>query len=107
MDGVLQHLDAAEMGTVIAAQEFIVVARRVNDARAFARLAQKLLHHVVVRLRPVEAGSHRPAVDDIADQINRIRLVMAQEVEKLCSLTAARAEMNVGDEESAEMSRTR
>ena len=51
------HLDAAEMGAVIVAQEFVVIAGDVDDARALARLAQKLLRHVVVRLRPVPAAT--------------------------------------------------
>ena len=94
------------MGAVIAAQEFVVIAGHIDDAGALARLAQKLLHHVVVRLRPVEAGLQRPAVDDVADQIDRVGLVEAQKVEQLARLAAARAEMNVGDEERAEMPRS-
>ena len=39
VDGVLDHLDAAEMGAVIAAQEFVVIARNVDDARTLAALA--------------------------------------------------------------------
>src|ERR1700687_5709009 len=67
-----------------------------------ARLAQQLLHHGVVLLRPEPAGSELPAVDDIADQINRIGIVIAQEIEQPVGLAAARAEMNVGDEERTE-----
>ena len=55
MDRRLHHLDAAEMGAVIFAQELVVVARQVDDARALARLAQQFLHHVVVMLRPIPA----------------------------------------------------
>ena len=82
-----------------------MIAGDVDDARALARLAQKLLHHVVVRLRPVPARFQRPAVDDVADQIDRVGIVVAQEVEQLAGLTAARAEMDVGDEERAEVPR--
>jgi hypothetical protein len=39
VEGVLDHLDAAEMHAVIVAQELVVVARDVDDARALARLA--------------------------------------------------------------------
>jgi hypothetical protein len=53
MDRLLDHVDAAEMRTVVVAQEFVVIARDVEQLRALARLAQQLLHYVVVRLRPV------------------------------------------------------
>ena len=44
-----------------------------------------------------------PAVDDVADQIDRVGLVQAEEVEQQLGLAAARAEMDVGDEERAEV----
>ena len=106
VDGVLDHLDAAEMRAVKAAQEFVVIARHVDDARALARLAQELLHHVVVRLRPVPAGLERPAVDDVADQVDRLGVVVAQEVEQRSAWQPAGAEMHIGDEQCAKIPRT-
>ena len=106
MDRGLDHLDPAEMGTVIIAQEFVVIPRHVDEAGALAGLAQQLLHHVVVRLRPVPARPELPAVDDVADQINRVGVVIAQEIEKAIGLTAACAEMNIRDEERTEQTRT-
>ena len=105
MDRALHHLDAAEMRAVIAAQEFVVVAGDVDDAGALARLAQKLLHHVVVRLRPVPARFQRPAVDDVADQINRLGVVHPQEIEELVGLAAARTEMHIREKQRAELTR--
>ena len=107
MDGALHHLDPAEMGAVITAQEFVVIAGNVNDAGALARLAQQLLHHVVVRLRPIPARFQRPAIDDVADQIDGFGFVEAQEIEKLVGLAAARAEMHVGQKQRAEPTRAR
>jgi hypothetical protein len=75
MNGVFHHVDAAEMRAVIVAQELVVVARHVDDLGALARLAQHLLHEVVVRLRPVPARLQRPAVDDIADEIDGVGVV--------------------------------
>ena len=75
VDGVFHHVDAAEMRAVIVAQELVVVARHVDDLGALARLAQHLLHEVVVRLRPVPARLQRPAVDDIADEIDGVGVV--------------------------------
>src|SRR5215475_9770942 len=95
VDGILEHLDAAEVGTVVIAQELVMIARNVEQANSFARLAQQLLHDVVVKLRPIPGGAELPAVDDVADQIDGFGLVMAQEVEKLLGLATARSEMDV------------
>jgi hypothetical protein len=102
MDRRLNHLDTAKMGAVIVAQELVVIAGQIDDARALARLAHQLLHHVVVRLRPIPARPQLPAVDDVADQIDRFGIVVAQEVEEAFGLAASRAEMNIRDEESTE-----
>jgi hypothetical protein len=53
-------------------------------------------------LRPKPARFQLPAVDDVADQINRVGIVIAQEVKETIGLAAARAEVNVGNEESTE-----
>ena len=105
MDRRLHYLDAAKMGAVIVAQELVVIAGEINDARALARLAHELLHHVVVRLRPIPARSQLPAVNDVPDQIDRFGIVVAQEVEEAFSLAASRAEMNIRNEESTEQTR--
>ena len=67
---------------------------------ALAGQAQDLLHHVVVRLRPVPAALQLPAVDDVADQIERVAVHVADEVEQQLGLAAARAQMDVGDEDA-------
>ena len=103
MDDGLDHLDAAKMRAVIIAQELVVVARQIDDAGALARLAQKLLHDVVMLLRPEPAGPQLPAVDDIADQIDGVGVVVAQEIEKMPGLTTACAEMHIGNKERTEL----
>ena len=90
------------MGAVIVAQEFVVVAGHVDDAHALARLPQQLLHDVVVGLRPEPARAERPAVDDVADEVDGVGFVPAQEIEELLGLAAAGAKMHVGDKERAE-----
>ena len=101
MDGVFDDVDAAEMRAVIVPQEFVVIARHIDDLGALARLAQHFLHEVVVRLRPVPAGSQRPAVDNVADEIDGIGIVAAEEVQQSFGLRAACSEMDVGDKQSA------
>ena len=93
--GILEHLDAAEVGTVVIAQELVMIARNVEYANPFARLAQQLLHDVVMKLRPIPSGPELPAVDDVAHQIDGLGFVMAQKVEKLLGLAAARSQMDI------------
>jgi hypothetical protein len=47
-----------------------------------------------------------PAIDDVADQINAVGVVTAQKIEKALRLATARAEMNIGKEESTERTGT-
>ena len=101
MDGVFHDVDAAKMRAVIIPQEFIVIARHIDDLGALARLAQYFLHEVVVRLRPVPVRSQRPAIDDIADEIDGIGIMAAEKVEQSIGLRAACSEVDVGDKQSA------
>ena len=63
-----------------------MVAGDVDDARALARLAQQLLDDVVVRLAANARTCQAPAVDDVADEKDRLGLVMAQEIDQESAL---------------------
>ncbi len=97
MDGVLDHIDAAEMRAVIVPQELVVIAGHVDDLGALARLAQHLLHEVVVRLRPVPVGFQRPAIDDITDEVDGVGIMDAEEVQQPFGLRSACTEVDVRD----------
>src|SRR6202521_2014474 len=101
MDSVFHDVDAAEMRAVIIPQKFVVIAGDVDDLGTLARLAQHLLYEIIVRLRPVPVGSQRPAVDDIADEIDGIGVVAAKKVEQSVGLRTAGSEMYIGDKQSA------
>lgn len=60
---------------------------------------QKLLDHVVAGLRPIPAALQAPAVDDVADEDDRVRLVVAQKIDQEIRLGRLRAQMNIGNEE--------
>ncbi len=105
VDRVFHDLDAAEVRAVVAAQKFIVIAGNVDQPRTLARLPQQFLHDVVVRLRPIPGRTKRPAVDNIADEIDCFCVVMAEEVEQPVGLAAARSQVDVGDEQRAKPSR--
>ena len=95
VDRLLLDAHVAEGELTVLPRRLVVVAGDVDDVGALARLAQDLLHHVVVRLRPVPPALQAPAVDDVAHQVEIVALVLLQEVEQKFGLAAAGAEMNV------------
>ena len=95
------HAHLAEGELAVLPRRLVVVARDVDHVGALARLAHDLLHHVVVRLRPVPPALQPPAVDDVADQVEMLALVPLQEIEQQLGLAAARAEMDVRQEDRA------
>ena len=105
VDAVLHHLDTAEAVLQVAPGELVVVARRIDHVGALARLAQDLLHHVVVGLRPEPAPPQLPAVDDVAHQVQALALDHAQEVQQRLGLAAGRAQVHIGDEDGAHAQR--
>src|SRR5215470_1807371 len=104
MDIALRDLDAAEVSAVIFTQKLIMVARHVDHAGALARLAQQLLDHVIMGLRPIPGCPQAPTVDNVADQIDRVGVMIAQKVEKKLRLAPACAKMDIRNEERAKVS---
>jgi hypothetical protein len=80
-----------------------MIAWNENQPRALADLAQQLLQHVIMRLRPDRASFDAPEIDDIADQIDRLGVVMLQKFEKGIRLTGSGAEVNIGYEQGPEV----
>jgi hypothetical protein len=104
---LLDHLDAPEVVAQVLARKLVVVSGHEHDARSFASLAQQLLHDVVVGLRPVPAAPQLPAVDDVADEVERLAVQGAKEVQQRLGLAAGRAEVDVGDPGRAHAKRLR
>ena len=102
VDDLAQDLDAAEAVSQIAPGELVVVARHEHHPGALAHLAQQLLHHVVVCLRPVPLALELPAVDDVAHQVERVALHRLEELQQRLGLTAGRAQVQVGDPDGAQ-----
>ena len=81
VDGLLLERDVAVVSDE-SGHELVVVPRDIDDARAFARFAQEFLDDVVVLLRPIDATTKLPDIDEIADDVERLHLVIAKELEK-------------------------
>jgi len=74
-----------------------VISRDVNNRHALARLAQNLLDHVVVLLWPIATASQLPDVDQIADDVELLAIVIAQELKHRLGVACPCPEMKIGD----------
>jgi hypothetical protein len=101
MDRLLADFDARQRHAAITAKEFVVIAGNVDDAGAFLDLVQNGVEHARVCVVPEPAFLQPPAVDDIADEIERLAIVVREEVGQKFGFAAARAEMGVRDKERA------
>ena len=63
-------------------EEFVVVAIDQCDPRVLPALAQDLLQEDIVFVPPIPAPLQLPAVDEIPDDVEVLRVVMLQEVEQ-------------------------
>ena len=97
MDALVHDVYAAEVVAHVAARELVMVSGHIDDPGALARLAQQFLDDVAVRLRPVPGAAQLPAVDDVADEIERVALDSPKESEQCFSLAAGSAEVQVRD----------
>jgi hypothetical protein len=74
-----------------------VVARDVDNTRAFARFAQNLLDDVIMLLRPVTATAHLPDIDQIADDVEHLEIVLTQKIEEWGRAAGARPKVDIRD----------
>ena len=96
VDGPRHDLDVAEI-TGKLRDKLVMVSRNVDHPCPFARLAQDFLYDIAVRLRPVAAAAQRPDVDQVADQIEGLELMVAEELEQGFRTASARAEVDIGN----------
>lgn len=108
MDVIALDPDVAEGGADVLARRLVVVAGNEHDVHVLAREAQDLLHERVLRGRPVHAAlSHRPEVDNVAEQKQVLGLVRQEEFEQAIGLTSARPEVDVRQKDRAHALRRR
>ncbi len=84
-----------------ARDQLIVISRNVNYAGALAGFAQNFLDHVVVLLWPINCPPQRPDVDQVAHDVQRVEVGLAQKVQQRSGVAAARAQVHVGNPRGA------
>ena len=70
------NLNAAKMRPDISPQPLIMIARNINYFRAFSRFTENFLNHVIVALRPIPFALQAPAIDNIADQVKLLAVII-------------------------------
>ena len=80
------NFDAAKGMAGEGPGKFVVVARYIDNMAALAGTAQKLLHHVVVALRPEPAAAQLPAVHDVPHQVQSVTGVLLQKIQQSIGL---------------------
>ena len=96
MDDLARDFDAAIVAPAEGTQKFIVISRYQGDPSAVIHFAQDLVHHAALRWAPVPAAE-LPAVDDVADQMERLAAIVGEEIGKPLSLAAARAQVDISE----------
>ena len=105
---VHRDADVAERGADVLARGFVVVSGDEDHLDMVTRALQELLQQRVLRRRPVDAARlHRPEVEDVADEVQLVRLVGLQEVQQPLGLARRGAEMDVGEEDRSDPRRQR
>ena len=103
--GLVGDFDASQGDAQETAGELVVVAGDERHAGALADLAQQLLDHVAVGLRPVPAALELPAVDDVAHQVHLLALDVAQEIQQGVGLATRCAQVHIRDPDRTDIHR--
>ena len=81
----------------MAGEKLVMISRNIDDACSLARLTKQFLNDVVMLLRPINATTQRPDIDQIANDIECVELILFQECEKSGGIAPSSPEMNVGN----------
>ncbi len=90
-----------EVHARIIADAFVMVAGDEHDTGALAGLAQQLLQHVVMGLRPHGPALDAPEIYNVANEVDGLGVVVLKEVEEHGVLGSTCAEMHIRDEQRA------
>ncbi len=106
VDRLAPDFDAAEIESGELAEHLVVVAGDIDHPRAALGALEDAPENVVMARGPVKFLFESPAIDNVADQIERIAVDMVEKVDQHFDIAAARAEMHVADPDRA-VARTR
>ena len=74
---------------------------------ALAAFAQQLLQDIIMCLQPMPVAAQAPTINDIANQVNCVCIVVLEKVEKEFGLRSFRSQMGIGKKDCPIMLRRR
>src|SRR5262249_30450860 len=89
--------DVAELQIAEAAEVLVVVARDQRHDRPGVRLRQHRTDDVAVQLRPVRLVPKAPEVDDVADEIEVVAVMVLEKRQERLGVALPSAQVNVAD----------
>ena len=69
MHDLIYQLDITKFMLAKAAEELVMVARKINDLCIFPGFPHQFLDDIIVRLRPIEILAHGPTIYYITHEI--------------------------------------
>src|SRR5580698_4864379 len=94
VDRILFNRDATEQPEVTA-HMLVVVTGDVDYSSALSAFSKKFLDDVIVFLRPIDATLQSGKVDQIANDIQRLEIVLSKKSEQRFGLADFVAKMNI------------
>jgi hypothetical protein len=101
MDSFVGDFDTCKAKAHIVAQCFVVVPGDIDHTGSGRRLVQDLVDHCAVAGVPVPGAGQAPAIHDVADEIEKIAVIVPEEIQQQVRLAAPRSQMDVRDPDTA------
>ena len=99
MNCVVPDAHAGKRAADPPTQGFVVIAGQIDYFGAVRRSPQQPVQDLVVLVRPEPALSQAPAVDDVTDQVQILRVHVVQKIEEAIGLAPSSAEVYVRNED--------
>src|ERR1700733_12666138 len=94
VDRILLNRDATEHPEVIA-NLFVVVTGDIDYSGTLSAFSKKFLDDVVIFLRPIEATLQRGKIDQVPNDIQRLKIILFKKIQQRFSLADFIAKMNI------------
>ncbi len=101
VDHLARDGHAAELQPREILEEFVMIARDIDHARLLTALSQQFLDQNIVIIVPMPLRLQLPAIDDIADKVEIVGIVVFQEFEEKIGAGMFCAEVEVGEPDCA------
>src|SRR5262245_32434483 len=95
MHAFVKNFDSAERKTAIGAEGLVMISWNENHERSGFHLTKNFVDDAAVGIAPVPAAAKPPAVDDVADEVERLTFVVGKKIAQQFGFGAERSQMRV------------